>query len=120
VKKAKAKLQKIYIDIYSTYLYYLISTRKEFNEILKKKFKEEEPDIELRGVTYEIEYKGKTIYFIWVDKDKGGWPTFAHEIFHATAYILRKCGIKYTGNKSSEETYAYLLSYIIEKILKQK
>lgn len=38
----------------------------------------------------------------------------AHEALHATAYILRYVGIRFT--KTSEEAYAYLLQYIIENI----
>lgn len=38
----------------------------------------------------------------------------AHEALHATAYIMRYVGIRFT--KSSEEAYAYLLQYIIENI----
>jgi hypothetical protein len=39
----------------------------------------------------------------------------AHEALHATAYILRHVGIRFS--KNSEEAYAYLLQYIVENIL---
>lgn len=37
-----------------------------------------------------------------------------HEAFHATCYIMRYVGVKFT--KSSEEAYAYTLQYIVENI----
>lgn len=38
----------------------------------------------------------------------------AHEALHATAYIMRYVGIKFS--KTSEEAYAYLLQYIVDNI----
>jgi hypothetical protein len=38
----------------------------------------------------------------------------AHEAFHVTAHIMRYVGIRLSRN--SEEAYAYLLQYIMDKI----
>jgi hypothetical protein len=61
--------------------------------------------------------------FVWEDDSSEIYLRFrdltkpeliAHEAFHATAYIMRHVGIRFS--KSSEEAYAYLLEYIIENI----
>lgn len=38
----------------------------------------------------------------------------SHEAFHATVYIMRYIGTRFS--KASEEAYAYLLQYIVENI----
>lgn len=42
----------------------------------------------------------------------------AHEVFHAVAYCLHRCGLTFKINKS-DEAYAYLMSYIIEQFYKK-
>lgn len=42
----------------------------------------------------------------------------AHEVFHATTFLLHKIGIKFDLNVS-DEVYAYLLGYITTEIYKK-
>lgn len=49
-------------------------------------------------------------------KDPESYDTLAHEIFHATEFVLRTCGMKVT--KDSHEAYAYLIGYITREIYK--
>ena len=56
-------------------------------------------------------HKGGAIWFA----DKAGLGTVAHECFHATFQVLRFSGIKLS--ETSEETYAYYLQFLINKIM---
>jgi len=46
------------------------------------------------------------------------YGTLAHEVFHATTYILDKIGMDFTL-KISDEAYAYLIGYITTEIYKK-
>jgi hypothetical protein len=69
-------------------------------------------------------FKEPTVRARWCVSN-GGWHVLrfkevpspgelAHECFHAVSYILRNISINL--NDTSEEAYAYLLEYLIEKI----
>lgn len=51
---------------------------------------------------------------IWLS-GKAGLGTVAHECFHATFQVLRHSGIKL--NESTEETFAYYLQFLTNKIM---
>jgi len=50
-------------------------------------------------------------------KDAQGYSDLQHEIFHATEFILRKCGMELNSN--SHEAYAYLCGYLTKEIYKK-
>ena len=59
-----------------------------------------------------------TACMIWFRDAKPKAHTVSHECLHATAHILRVCGVKFS--EESEETYAYhqgmLVRYIGQKV----
>jgi hypothetical protein len=125
-KKIKNKLHKIYIDIYSINLYFLISDWDRCKKIFYDKFGKFNSinDIEdevafaipLREKSKQIKNKLKYCYFIWIN-EKVDYSVLIHEVFHAVAFILTAFAeLKLTDE--SEEAYAYLFGSIIEKINK--
>lgn len=50
-------------------------------------------------------------------KDAAGIGTLTHEVFHATEFVLRKCG--FVLNENSHEAYAYLNGYLMQEIYKR-
>lgn len=113
-------IKKITFDTYPITLYVFINQTDE--DILAYMEKEEIDNIELINdlmglqdnehakFTYADNYSNIAIRF----RDLSKQEIVAHEALHATAYIMRFVGIRFT--KSSEEAYAYLLQYIIENI----
>lgn len=54
---------------------------------------------------------------IWLKNyPRAGSGVLAHEIFHATDFILDKMGIKHTD--SSDEVWAYVIEYLTKEIHK--
>jgi hypothetical protein len=65
----------------------------------------------------ETRPRGKQIILIWFRDDKPKPGVIAHEALHATCSSLARCGLQMTD--SSEETYAYYLDWLVEKIHKE-
>ena len=77
---------------------------------------EEEKHIEMVG-------QGKTVMLkncstiIWLKNyPRAGSGVLAHEIFHATDFILDKMGIKHT--EASDEVWAYVIEYLTNEVHK--
>jgi len=117
VKKTN-KLKRIYIDIYDFDLFYLVSDWAKCVEILKNKFNQHDLSDEQNGTGFAIPVIRADLggaYFIWIDERICN-KVKIHECFHATKYILNDyCGLELTD--SSEEAYAYLLTYICGKVM---
>lgn len=82
---------------------------EEFNFV-----KESIEDEEVKGRTYHFKCKALCIYL----KEFPGTPPWknllAHEIFHATRYLMEDKQMPLDDN--NEEAYAYLTGYITEQI----
>lgn len=65
------------------------------------------------GKTIEIENSGIIVYLPDYADSAKDRAILAHELFHATYMILQKAGISCTD--TSDEAYAYLLQFLIEK-----
>jgi hypothetical protein len=113
-------IKKITFDTYPITLYVFINQTDE--DILAYMEKEEIDNIELINDILGFQ-ENEHALFAYVDnysniairlRDLSKAEIVAHEALHATAFILRFVGIRFT--KSSEEAYAYLLQYIIENI----
>lgn len=73
--------------------------------------------INQNGLTYIYSSADLMVSIIKINNfqnDAIGKGTLAHEIFHATEFILRVCG--FTLNNNSHEAYAYLLGYLTEQV----
>lgn len=68
-----------------------------------------------RGHTIFLEEANTII--VWIHKDSvNDFSIIAHECFHAVEYVMEHCGIIHSGDSS--EAFAYLLSHVIEQIMK--
>ncbi len=114
----KSQIQTVYIEIYDFNIYYLISDWKQCRLELEDAFgKDDEPE-ENTGTGYAlpiIQSDERKAYFIWIDKD-ANFSTRIHECFHAVVYIMRDY-LDIQLDDNSEEAFAYLLTYIVRKVL---
>ncbi len=119
MKKPKRTLREIFIpvSVYDSQVIVLIGHTKE--EVLKWIDKNVENDVKesAKGlINVESCTRGRTACLsgggsiIWIVKHNN--PVLVHELFHATAHLLRIKGIPLT--QESEEAYAYLLGYLTE------
>lgn len=109
------KLKSFITEIYNVRLFYLISDWKTCIKIVKDEFNYELKDEEEgEGYTIPLEHKnGGAGVFIWIDKNHRD-DVLIHEVFHAAKFILFNRGIGLTD--SSEEAYAYFLTYLFNSI----
>lgn len=123
MKKSLFKILKLQIYPFDV----AISINQSDDDFKKemKKFK-----IDLDDVIFELDQnsscRGRTLMLFpslrtilrinfWPDNNiKIG--LLVHELFHVTDYILREVGIKLSDD--SDESYAYLLQYLTEQVLK--
>ncbi|HPR90421.1 MAG TPA: hypothetical protein PLD93_03190 [Synergistaceae bacterium] len=105
----------IYIDIYEINIYWCRCSRQSFVERCVEVFGKELPDISDRwtdGSFYSWKQSdGRCIGVIWLKNRT--LSTRVHECFHAVKWIMDQQGLWLTD--SSEEAYAYLLTYLFEK-----
>lgn len=66
---------------------------------------------------YRVNSDSSTNYIIFL-KDLDNVPTIAHEAMHFVFDILEQKGVTYS--KDSEESYTYLLGYVVGQILSIK
>ena len=119
--KSKARLKRLYIDIYDIEIFYLISDWPECAKTLRTKFGYNAPD-KRDGTGFALPIirskDNREAYFIWMHKDANDTVKI-HECFHAAKYILSNyCSLDLTD--ASEEAYAYLLAFICQKVMNIK
>lgn len=110
------KFKKIPIDVYGDYVHFIKCDGKQYVRAMRKQFGINacEPASDLGGWFCMYIIGGQHEYFLWLeDKDY-----LAHEIFHLVCCFFRDKDIKLT--KSSEEAYAYLISYLDNEMRKIK
>jgi hypothetical protein len=124
MKSKRKRVKYIYEDLYSINIWFFDGwTREGMKKWLKKNW-----DIEIQlydgdgdtggSVTsFKTFKKGEgnvTAYCLYLS-DKNDNSVVAHEAFHIVSMVLRDRGIPLI--KETEEAYAYLLKWIIEKIV---
>jgi hypothetical protein len=68
------------------------------------------------GFTYQIPTNEGNYYVVWV-KDPTNIPIITHEAIHVAYFILQEKGVEFGDNA---ESLAYLVGYIVEKILEKE
>lgn len=66
------------------------------------------------GQTLQIENSGIVVYMPKEPANAKDLGVLVHELFHAAYFILQKAGI--SCNDSTDEAYAYLIEFLVEKI----
>jgi hypothetical protein len=110
-----AKFKHIYIESLGSNIWVMKSSRRQYEESCKREFNllppKKEDDV---CGTFEVFLELKVpIGIIWL-KPPINEVDKAHEIFHAVHWICQSRGIYL--NNSSEEIYAYLISYLTRKV----
>jgi hypothetical protein len=118
-KKVKGDLL-IPIEIYGSFLVVSVNqSRKEINSSYNVNVSKDQY-IEKDSLARTIKtHQGSTLLMIKYLKgqDKAKLAgTIAHECFHCAMFILDRAGL--TVNWNSDEAYAYLISFLTEKITK--
>jgi hypothetical protein len=107
-------IKKITFDTYPITLHVFIDeTDEAILEYLMINQCDDYQDLIDHPLSDNIEEDASEVYLRFRNLNK--LEIIAHEALHATAYILRHVGIRFS--KNSEEAYAYLLQYIVENIL---
>ena len=66
------------------------------------------------GRTLQIDGSGIVVYMPKEPGDAKDLGVLVHELFHAAYFILQKAGID--CNDSTDEAYAYLIEFLVEKV----
>ena len=93
LESARKDLEHIYTE------YYKYITSKQFNT-----------------PGHTILFPDGSIVILLNQNARDNYPIIAHEAFHATEFVMEYIGCKL--DDSSSEPYAYLLTYIVEQIIK--
>lgn len=114
ISKWCGKILHIFDPIYrQNYYYFNCKTEKEYQKLLKIKFRINTEIRERDGGCEVYEQSGTDVCFIW---SKGrDIPVIAHEIMHAVSYVLRRKGIGLS--KETDEAYGYLAQFLMKEIL---
>lgn len=98
----------IKLPIFKTELGYFYEPNIEKAIKVVKKY----TDYDLTGVSaMHFSKKGKSS-FIWFKTKENSM--IAHEVIHATYFILEECGIRH--DESNHEVFAYLVGYLVKNI----
>lgn len=111
----------ISIDIYNIDILFVVSSKQELEQALKKHLDKEEAEDSYNVMIRDIGdntlgrsaslNSGQIVLWVKNANDKG---TIAHEIFHIACYIMERSGISLCHE--SDEAYAYLIGYITNKV----
>ena len=119
----KSKTKLIEIPLFKNSVLVVTGTKKHLRKALKEYGAEE-----VWGLFEGVEYAGRTAYkadgdrtvVVHIDTetaDEAERPAVtAHEMLHASSYILNAIGVPFTDD--TEEVYCYLLGYLIEETTK--
>lgn len=111
----------ISIGIYNIDILFVVSSKQELEQALKKHLDKEEAEDAYNVMIKDIGdntlgrsaslNSGQIVLYVKNADDKG---TIAHEIFHIACYIMERAGISLCHE--SDEAYAYLIGYITNKV----
>lgn len=110
--------KKLNIPFYSQKLHIIISddVEKEIDNI-RKKFYPNLQRYDFSGYSQAVEQHHLILINIkHVKKEIDVISTICHEAFHITNFIMKRVGID--SDVNNDEAQAYLLSYIVEEVLK--
>lgn len=124
-----AKVKYIPCDIYKRGIEIFIGSPKELKEYFKKNYNEDEDD---RKFNYSLENCNYGIADFHCGNGYGivRIPKFpntpeeiaytAHELLHATMWVLWYCGVEYSNDNINNEHYTYLLEHLVRNTLEKK
>jgi len=114
-QKLLPKFQHIWIDLYRINIYWIRCSFDGYRQRARLEFGVEpsiRPKADARFRVYEK--MGEDIVVIWLS-EKADNAAVAHECVHVVHWILSDRGMQLTD--ASEEAYAYLVEYIMRKIV---
>jgi hypothetical protein len=120
---SKQKFKHLWIELYHTDIYWVTCSRQKYEKLIRHEFDQEAPPCERDcGSRFEVyEKTDREIGVIWLREEKTKEEIskytigiLGHEALHAVHWILQKRGIWLTD--SSEEVYAYLIQFIVDKL----
>jgi len=118
---AKLKHYRLKIPVFNGDVHLYIGNEKVFKSWYERTFKDTYTLTNRCGVTLSLtSKKGIETPIIWLYRaptDALMVSILCHEAFHAASYLLDEIGCEL--DVSSEESYAYVLSYIVEEFLKK-
>jgi hypothetical protein len=112
--------KKIELDTYPVVIHLFIDvTDDEIREYVQKHeclyFKDLFTFTDLDEAMFVYEKNSPEVYLRFRNIDDPA--IVAHECLHATAYLMRYIGVRFS--KNSEEAYAYLLQTLIDKVYEE-
>lgn len=114
ISKKWGEILHIFDPIYrQNYYYFNCKTEKNYQKLLKMKFKIDRELKDKDGGCEVYKQTGIDVCFIW-SKGKD-ISVIAHEVFHAVHYVLERKGIKLSDE--TDESYAYLIQFLMKEIL---
>lgn len=119
-KKCTPNLRVIPATIYPCNIYVfkghtLETARKDLEQIYAEYYKYLTPE-QFNTPGHTILFPDGSIVILLSEECADNIPIIAHEAFHATEFVMEYIGCKL--DNSSSEPYAYLLTYIVEQIIK--
>lgn len=111
--------------IFFSQTYVVIGNDKELKEYTSNNFKNN--NIALKtpyeasndAHTYRLENKGCLVSLILIDTEcqHSLLSILVHELYHAVRHVMRDIGVK--ADDSTEEVFAYFLSYLTDESIKE-
>lgn len=116
-KKNKFYFTKTYLPIYKTFVYFIYGDKVQYEEFLKKKYKNSVDSRSSQGMTHEFTHNKsqRKEYTLWIKNLD--LPTLAHEAVHLAHFVFANCGIIITGAGAEDEHFAYFVEYIMREYL---
>lgn len=109
----KPLFHHIWVELYRMNIWWYRCSRKQYAEMVLRATGQRAPykgnDVRATFEVYTV--NGQDIGIIWFKTRK----PVPHECFHAVHWIMTERGIRLSDD--SEEAYAYLLDYLINKII---
>ena len=96
-----------------TNIYWVRCSWNEYAKLIKNEFDEDVTYKEPGGRFEVYTKKDNDICVIWIPM-KASYDVVAHEVFHCSYWILQQIGMRLTN--ASEESYAYLIQYILKQM----
>ena len=122
--KSKLKHIEINIPVFKSHLHYVFNCDcKELTKYCHRKFDTDE-DFELlkdsNGAMLTLRSKDAVKRIVWLKKfdlSHENLGVLVHETTHAVIRILEWKGIPYSAENNQDETFAYLMDYLISNFI---
>jgi len=115
--KRKKKFNHIWEDLYKVNVWWFRGPRKQYIDLVREEFKLVSSDVSdnVKGRVEHFAADDQPLPIIWLRKKDVA--VLAHEVFHVVHWILKYKGIYLSDD--SQEAYAYLLEYLMSKIMEK-